>query len=33
MHRLSKGAGFVLAAALIAAGSDARAELFSKAYA
>ena len=32
MHRLAKGAGFVVAVALIAAGSDARAELFSKAY-
>ena len=33
MHRLSKGAGIVMAAAFLVAGSDARAELFSKAYA
>jgi len=32
MHRLAKGAGVVMAAALVVAGSDARAELFSKAY-
>ena len=33
MHRLGKAAGLVMAAAVIVAGSDARAELFSKAYA
>jgi hypothetical protein len=32
MHRLTKKAGFVLAVALVVAASDARAELFSKAY-
>jgi len=32
MHRLSKGASVVMAAALVVAASDARAELFSKAY-
>jgi len=33
MQRWTKGAGVVMAALLIGAGSDARAELFSKAYA